>query len=1015
VLIETDANGHTTTYTYDPLNRRLTKTDALSEETQYFYDTGTFTGPVNGITCVECGATPGSSFITEQIDPDGAAGVHAGVTYYMYDALDRLVIKDRKTGCIGAGCPDTITPTDAVTTYTYDPVGNRLTSTEPDGNTTTYNYDADNRRIQVTDAAGDVIITTYDGVGNVITLISPNLNVTTDTYNSLNRLINVSDSDGQVAAYAYDPVGNRVTSADGNGNTTTYGYDALNRLITQTDPLGKTTTSQYDSVGNLLTVTDRNGNTTTYTYDAINRRITMTDALGNVTKWQYDPVGNMIVTTDANSHATQYAYDAVNRPVKQTYADGLSVTYTYDKADNILTRTDQIGQTTTYTYNDLYFLVSRAYPVSGTDTMTYDLSGRLLSAQHGGWPVTFAYDGADRVIQTTQNGKTVGYVFNIPGRTRQITYPGGRTITEHTDFRMRTDHINDAAYPQTIVQYTYDLADNVLSRDYRNGTTSSFTYNANNWTTDITHNNPATFAQFGYAYDNEGNKQYENKTPQSPTQSEGYQYDSTYRLINYEVGTLVGSTIPVPSTQTSYSLDPVGNWNSKTTNSITQTRQYNADNELIEINAQGLTYDNDGNTLNDGTYTYAHDEENRLISVTRNSDSAVVGQYQYDALFRRVQSITDPAGTASTTVYYHDGPRLIEDQNSLGVTSATYVYGNYVDEILTMDVGGNTYYYHQNALWSVEAVTDSTATPVERYAYDAYGFVTVTSGTGTPVPQNAWGTPHSAIGNPWMFTGRQLDEETGLYYYRNRYYDPAKGRFLQRDPDGYVDGLNLYQYVGRNPINSTDPMGLDESRCGELKFRGSIEPNPILDRLLKFVGFNNISAEVYGGGEWCPLCCGNGTSSKKVTGKTGAKIEGKAGKKELDLKFLNLSIGPYIRVAADYNVSFSYDGCANKFTGGGCGKLEAGIGLEGEAKLVIPGRWGDTSIGAGANGEGSVSAEICIKNTVGSTIGVTAQFCGTLSFRAWANASFWGATVEFGTEAKQTACSREYNIYEYKF
>ncbi len=160
----------------------------------------------------------------------------------------------------------------------------------------------------------------------------------------------------------------------------------------------------------------------------------------------------------------------------------------------------------------------------------------------------------------------------------------------------------------------------------------------------MAYNNPATFAQFGYAYDNEGNKQYENKTPQDPAHSEGYGYDSTYRLISYQVGTLVGSTITVPSTQTSYSLDPVGNWNSKTTNAVTQTRTHNADNELIKINAQNVTYDADGNTLNDGTYTYAYDEENRLTNVTRIAGSVVVGQYQYDALSRRVAKIANPGG-----------------------------------------------------------------------------------------------------------------------------------------------------------------------------------------------------------------------------------------------------------------------------------------------------------------------------------------------------------------------------------
>jgi RHS repeat-associated protein len=1014
VLTETDANGHTTTNTYDPLNRRSTKTDALNEQTQYFYDGGTFIGPANGISCIQCGATPGSTFVTEQIDPDGTAGIHAGVSFFKYDALDRLVITVRKTGCLGAGCPDTSTPGDAITSYTYDPAGNRLTSTEPDGNTTMIQYDADNRRIQVTDAAADVTVTTYDGAGNVVAITAPNLNVTNNTYDSLNRLIKVTDNDGQVAAYAYDPAGNRIASADGNGNTTAYAYDAVNRLVTRIDPLGKSAALQYDAVGNLLTNQDRNGKTTTFTYDAINRRLSMTDALGNATHWQYDPVGNLIQTTDANSHATQYLYDAVNRPSKETYADGLFRSYTYDPADNLLTRTDQKAQTTTYGYSDLYFLTSRAYPVSGTDTFTYDLSGRMLTAQHGSWPDTFSYDGVNRLIQTSQNGQTISYVYNIPGRTRQITYPGGRVITEHTDFRTRTDHINDAAYPQSIVQYTYDQANNALSRTYRNGTTSAYTYNANNWTTNIAHNNPAVFAQFGYAYDNEGNKQYENKT-QDPTHSEGYQYDDTYRLINYEVGTLVGSTITLPSTQTSYSLDPVGNWNSKTANSITQTRQHNADNELIKIDAQSLTYDNNGNMQNDGAYSYAYDEENRLIAVTRVSDSTVVVQYQYDALFRRVQTIGDPAGIPSTTVYYYDASRIIEDRNSLAVTSQTYVYGNYIDEVLTMDAGGNTYYYHQNALWSVEAITDGAATPVERYAYDAYGGATVTDGTGTPVPQNAWGTPHSAISNPWMFTGRQLDEETGLYYYRERFYDPVKGRFIQRDPDGYVDGMNLYQYVESNPINSIDPTGLDESRCAKPNFKVKIEANPILDRVLKFVGLSDVKAEFSGGGEWCPLCCGNGTSSQKGSGKVGAKVEGKAGKKEIDLKFLNLSIGPYIRVAGEYNVSFGFDGCKSQFTGGGCGKLEGGIGLEGTAKLVIPGRWGDLEIGAGARGEGSLSAEVCIKSAGGNSVAVTGQFCGNVSFKAWANATFWGATAEFATEAKTSNCTREYPVYTFNF
>jgi len=93
-------------------------------------------------------------------------------------------------------------------------------------------------------------------------------------------------------------------------------------------------------------------------------------------------------------------------------------------------------------------------------------------------------------------------------------------------------------------------------------------------------------------------------------------------------------------------------------------------------------------------------------------------------------------------------------------------------------------------------------------ACDGYGFVTVTDGSFNPIPQNPWGTSHSAIGNPWTFTGRQLDEETGLYFYRVRYYDPIKGRFLQRDPVPGGVNTNLYAYVEDRPTFFADPTGL---------------------------------------------------------------------------------------------------------------------------------------------------------------------------------------------------------------
>jgi len=133
-----------------------------------------------------------------------------------------------------------------------------------------------------------------------------------------------------------------------------------------------------------------------------------------------------------------------------------------------------------------------------------------------------------------------------------------------------------------------------------------------------------------------------------------------------------------------------------------------------------------------------------------------------------------------------------------------YAYGTYIDEPLVLLSSLNSQpssrYYHQNRLYNVTGLTDSTATVVERYAYDAHGQIIILDGAGTPLPDQS-----STVGNPFTYTGRELDTESSLLYFRARYLEAVIGRYLSRDPAGFVDGANLYR--PHHVPDRTDPSG----------------------------------------------------------------------------------------------------------------------------------------------------------------------------------------------------------------
>ena len=191
------------------------------------------------------------------------------------------------------------------------------------------------------------------------------------------------------------------------------------------------------------------------------------------------------------------------------------------------------------------------------------------------------------------------------------------------------------------------------------------------------------------------------------------------------------------------------------------------------------------------------------------------GRYTYDAIGRRVEKVVT---AGSTTRFILDGVQVIEEYDGSGAWQARYIYEDGIDRPRCMDradvadVNGNAnttevlrFHYHQQALGSVTEISQPTGAVVEWVTYDVYGAARIRNRFGTTVAS-------SAVGNPWLFTGRAFDAESGLYHYRARAYDASAGRLLQRDPLGYIDGLGLHDYVSGQPASDRDPNGLSPRR-----------------------------------------------------------------------------------------------------------------------------------------------------------------------------------------------------------
>jgi RHS repeat-associated protein len=723
-----DPLGGITRYTYDPEGRILTITDP------------------RGIT-----------FLTNEYDAQGRVSrqlqADGGVWTFAYE------------GSVGAHTRAAVTdPRGNTTTHRLTP--QRLISETLDalGQPTRFERDAQGQLLSSTDALGRITRFEYDAAGNVTRITDPAANVREFAYEpTFNKVTSVKDPLGNTTRFEYDAQGNLTAVVDPLTNRTTIAYNAFGQPISTTDPLGNTTSFTYNGQGDLAAIADPVGNTTTREYDSVSRLVKQTDPLGRPAAFSYDPLNRITTITDAIGGLTQFTYDANGNLLTVTDARGNTITHEYDNMDRLSRRIDQLGVPETFEYDGLGNLTRHVDRKGQVATFTHDSLNRRVGATYADSTTSFVYDAGGRLVRATDSVSgdilntydnldrltaqattlgTISYEYDQLGRRRTMTTPGQPPVSYSYDAASRLVQIVQG--PQ-VVDFQHDALGRRTKLALPNQVSTDYQYDAASRLTALIYRNAL-----------------------GPLGDLTYQYDASGNRVAVG-GSFARTLLP----------DPVASSN------------YDAANRQLQFGNRTLTYDLNGNLVNDGPQAYTWNARNQLTAISGPTPGAFV----YDGLGRRGRKTINGAATE----FLYDGNNPAQELVP-GITTSLLT-GLGIDEYFARTdlVGMRTFL--TDALGSTVALADPAGAVETQYTYQAFGATTVTGAPST---------------NPFGWTGRELDG-TSLQFLRARYYSPTLHRFISEDPLGPVGGRNYYRYVQNNPLTLTDPTGLF---AGTLAARG---------------------------------------------------------------------------------------------------------------------------------------------------------------------------------------------------
>jgi RHS repeat-associated protein len=702
-------------------------------------------------------------------------------------------------------------PLQKTTTVHHDPATGDVDWVEDaDGRRAEFQYNSMGWRTRTKNALQHETVVEYDTRGRVRKVTRPDGRFSEVKYDHVRNEVRAIGPDGRATVYKYDDAGRLAAVRDPSDAVTTYGYDAMSRLRTVRDDLGRTTYFFYHDKGQLEQIAYPGGTAESFTYDV---------------------AGRLQTKTDRRSVITTFRYDTLGRITRREFSDGTTpVDYAYDDVNHVLEVT-QGTKRVKQTFDKAGWLLSEEQPHGVVAYDYFDDGNRQALRVDGQIRAAYRYTDAGALKFIDAGPRTFEYVLDAVGRRDALRYPNG-IVTDYTlddvsqltaltiglpgtplqtwtydrypsgDLRQQTGTGVDAL----VHTYRYDPASRLVS-----DRVAGITPHASAWT-----------------YDSVGNRQ----TSQSGMDVTTAAHNQRNQLLSTTGGgalVIAGKTEPAsrvelwmdsverPETGALTATQQTGGEFDATFESVTPgphtltieasvtPERKRRNRYTVEVTGDGatLSYDANGNlaekTSGGHTWKYVWDVEGQLRHVCRdvptcNADSATAS-FEYDPFGRR---ISKTAGGVTHT-YVYDGADIVAEQVT-GSTTATYryVHGAGVDEPLAREAAtsGDVLYYHADHLGTVRFLTDAAGAVARSYQYDAWG--NITAETGAPVN-----------GVEYAFTGREWDRETGLYYYRARYYDPKAGRFISEDPIGLAGGINLYEYAASRPTVLGDPAGLE--------------------------------------------------------------------------------------------------------------------------------------------------------------------------------------------------------------